>query len=54
MFNLIEKIDGCKKNPEDSSASKLTQKIPSVFLMSTTSSLKASKMSMMYTEVEIT
>ena len=35
---IIEKIDGCKNNPENSSTTKVTEHIPSRFLMSTISS----------------
>ena len=31
---IIEKIYGCKNNPENSSTTKVTKHIPSVFLMS--------------------
>ena len=37
---LIEKTDGCKNNPENSSATKLGEHIPSGFSMSTISSFK--------------
>ena len=37
---IIEKIDGCKNNPENSSTTKLSGHIPSGFLMSTTSSFR--------------
>ena len=38
-FNLfIEKIDGCKDNPEKSSKTKVGENIPSGFLMTTVSS----------------
>ena len=37
---LIEKIDGCKNNPENSSTTKVSEHIPSGFLMSTISSFK--------------
>ena len=37
---IIEKIDGCKNNPENSSTTKLNGHIPSAFLMSTTSSFR--------------
>ena len=36
---LIEKIDGCKNNPESLSATKLGEHIPSGFSISTISSL---------------
>ena len=35
---IIEKIDGCKNNPENSSTTKVSGHIPSGFLMSTISS----------------
>ena len=38
---LIEKIDGCKDNPENSSTSKVNEHIPSGFSMSTILSLKS-------------
>ena len=38
---LIEKIDGCKNNPEKSSTSKVSEHIPSDFSMSTISSFKS-------------
>ena len=37
---LIEKIDGCKNNPENSSTTKVSGHIPLSFLMSTISSFK--------------
>ena len=37
---LIEKIDGCKNNPENSSTTKVVEHIPSSFSMSTISSFK--------------
>ena len=37
---LIEKIDGCKNNPDNSFTTKVGQHIPSGFSMSTTSSFK--------------
>ena len=37
---LIEKIDGCKNNPENSSTTKVSEHIPLSFLMSTISSFK--------------
>ena len=46
---IIEKIDGCKNNPENSSTTKGSKYIPSGFLMSTISSFK----SMMYKKVKI-
>ena len=38
---IIEKIDGCKNNPENSSTTKVGKDIPSGFLMSTISSFKS-------------
>ena len=37
---IIEKIDGCKNNPENSSPKKVSENIPSVFSMSTISSFR--------------
>ena len=37
---LIEKIDGCKHNPENLSRTKVSEHIPSGFSMSTISSFK--------------
>ena len=36
----MEKIDGCKNNPEKISTTKVSEHIPSVFSMSTISSFK--------------
>ena len=38
---LIEKIDGCKNNPENSSTTKVSEHIPSGFSMSTISSFRS-------------
>ena len=38
---LIEKIDGCKNNSENSSTSKVSEHMPSDFSMSTISSFKS-------------
>ena len=38
---LIENIDGCKNNPENSSTTKVSEHIPSAFSMSTISSFKS-------------
>ena len=38
---LIEKIDGCKNSPENSSTAKLSEHIPSGFSMSTISSFRS-------------
>ena len=40
---LIEKIDGCKTNPENSPTSKVGEHIPSGFSKSTRSSFKDTK-----------
>ena len=40
LESLIEKMDGCKNNPEKSSTAKVSEKIPSSFSMSTISSFK--------------
>ena len=38
---IIEKIDGCKNNPENSSTTKVSEHIPSGFSMSTISSFRS-------------
>ena len=38
---IIEKIDGCKNNPENSSTTKVSKHIPSGFLMSTISPFRS-------------
>ena len=38
---IIEKIDGCKNNPENSSTTKVSEHITSSFLMSTISSFRS-------------
>ena len=38
---VIEKTDGCKNNPENSSTTKVSERIPSGFSMSTTSSFRS-------------
>ena len=38
---IIEKIDGCKNNPENSSTTKVSEHIPSDFSMSTILSFKS-------------
>ena len=38
---IIEKIDGCKNNPENSSTTTASKHIPSEFLISTTSSFRS-------------
>ena len=35
--SIMEKIDGCKNNPENSSSTKISEHIPSCFSMSTIS-----------------
>ena len=40
LESLIEKIEGCKNNPENLSATKVGDNIPSGFSMSTISSFK--------------
>ena len=46
LESILENIDGCKNNPENSSTTKVTAHIPSGFSMSTISSFKAEKISM--------
>ena len=50
---IIEKIDGCKNNPENSSTTKVSEHIPSGFSMSTIQPLEAQKIGMTYTQVKI-
>ena len=50
---LIEKIDGCKNNPENSYATKADEHILSGFSMSTILSFKGIENMHMYTEVKI-
>ena len=38
---MIEKIDGCKNNPENSSTAKVSEHITSAFSMSTISSFRS-------------
>ena len=38
---IIQKVDGCKSNPENSSATKVSEHIPSSFSMSTISSFRS-------------
>ena len=40
---VIEKIDGCKNNPENSSTTKVSEHIPSFFSISVISSFKSVK-----------
>ena len=40
LIEIIEKIDGCKHNPENSSTKKANKHIPSCFLISTISSFR--------------
>ena len=51
---IIEKIDGCKNNPENSSSTNASEHIPSGFSMHAISSylhLEVWKISVMYAEV---
>ena len=41
LKSIIEKIDGCKNNPENSSATKASEHIPSGFSMPTISSFRS-------------
>ena len=50
---LIEKNDGCKNNPGNSSTKKVSKFIPSGFSISTISLFKAQTKIMMYVEVKI-
>ena len=50
---LIEKTDGCKSNPENSSATKVSENIPSGFSMSTISSSRRIENKHDVTEVKI-
>ena len=50
---LIEKIDGCKNNPENSSTTKVVEHILSDFSMYTISIFKNIEKSMMHIEVKI-
>ena len=50
---LIEKNDGCKNNPENSSTTKVSKFIPSGFSISTISLFKAQTKSVIYAEVKI-
>ena len=50
---IIEKIDGCKNNPENSSTTKVSEHIPSGFSMSSISSFRTIEIIMMYIEVKI-
>ena len=38
---IIEKIDGCKNNPKNTSTSKVSEHIPSTFSMNTISSFRS-------------
>ena len=38
---IIEKIDGCKNNPKNTSTSKVSEHIPSTFSMKTISSFRS-------------
>ena len=50
---IIEKIDGCKNNPENSSTTKVSEHIPSGFSISIILSFKRIVIRMMYTKVRI-
>ena len=50
---IIEKIDGCKNNPENSSTTKVSTHISSGFSMSTISSFRSKENKHDYTEVKI-
>ena len=50
---LIENIDGCKNNPENSSTTKEVEHFHHVFLYLQYHHLKAWKVSMIYTEVKL-
>ena len=54
LESLMEKIDGCKNNPNKLSTTKVNEHIPSGFSVSTISSFKSIEISMMYTEIKIT
>ena len=41
LERIIEKIDGCKSNPENSSTTKVSEHVPSGFLMCTISSIRS-------------
>ena len=41
LESLLEKIDWCKNNPENSFTTKVSERIPSVFSMSTILSFKS-------------
>ena len=45
---IIEKIDGCKNNPENSSTTKVSEHIPSGFSVSTISSFRSTENEHMY------
>ena len=38
---IIEKIDGCKNNPKNTSTSKVSEHVPSTFSMNTISSFRS-------------
>ena len=50
---IIEKIDGCKNNPESSSTAKVRGHTPSGFSMPTISSFRNIEISMTYAEWKI-
>ena len=53
LESLIKKMNGCTTNPEKSSTTKVGEHIPSGFSISTISTLKTCKISMIRTEVKI-
>ena len=50
---ILEKIDGCKNNPENSSTAKVSTHISSGFSMSTISSFRSKENKHDYREVKI-
>ena len=50
---LIEKIDGCINNPENSSTTKVSEHISSGFQCAQCLHLKAQKISIMYIDLKI-
>ena len=50
---MIEKIDGCKNNPENSSTTKVNENISSGFSISTISSVRSIENKHEYTEVKL-
>ena len=53
LESLIEKIGGCKNNPENSSTTKISKPISSGFQCVQYLHLEAKKVSIMYTELKI-